>query len=77
VLHPHPADPAVLWRLTRGRSVAHATIFPGPTCTTVTWFIDSVMDRAENYETMALALARAEEIRDTLLGDGWTDAEGS
>ena len=75
--HPDPADPAVLWRLSRGRSTAHATIFPGSTQTTVTWFIDSVMDRAENYENMALALARADEVRGTLLGQGWKDIEGS
>ena len=75
VAHPDPADPAVLWRLSRGRSTAHATIFPGSTQTTVTWFIDSVMERAENYETMSLALARAEEVRGTLLRDGWKDAE--
>jgi hypothetical protein len=77
VAYPAPTDPAVLWRLSRGRSTAHATVFPGSTQTTVTWFIDSVMDRAENYETMALALARAEEIRSTLLRQGWKDVEGS
>jgi hypothetical protein len=43
----------------------------------VTWFFDSVMDRAENYESVALALARAEEIRGTLLRDGWKDVEGT
>jgi hypothetical protein len=67
-----PADPAVLWRLTRGRSTAHATIFPGGTQTTLTWFFDDVMDRAENYESMDLAMARSEEIRGILLRDGWS-----
>ena len=66
------ADPAVLWRLTRGRSTAHATIFPGGTQTTLTWFFDGVMDRAENYESMDLAMARSEEIRGILLRDGWS-----
>ena len=70
---PDPTDPAVLWRLSRGRSAAHATIFPGPDETTVTWFFDGVMDRAENYETMELALARAEHIRGILLRDGWKE----
>jgi hypothetical protein len=32
------------------------------------------MDRAENYETMELALARADHIHGILLRDGWTDA---
>jgi hypothetical protein len=61
--------------LTRGRSTAHATIFPGAAHTTITWFFDGVMDRAENYETMDLALARADEIRGVLLRDGWRSAE--
>jgi hypothetical protein len=67
----NPSDPAVLWRMTRGRSTAHATIFPGDTQTTITWFFDGVMDRAENYESMDLALARADEIRGVLERDGW------
>ena len=60
--------------MTRGRSTAHATIFPGETQTTITWFIDDVMDRAENYESVELALARAEEIRGVLERDGWNPA---
>ena len=71
-MRPDPADPAVLWRLTRGRSTAHATIFPGGTQTTLTWFFNGVMDRAENYESVDLAMARSEEIRGILLRDGWS-----
>ena len=71
---PDPTDPAVLWRMTRGRSTAHATIFPGDEATTITWFFDGVMDRAENYDSVDLALARAEHVRGILLRDGWTDA---
>jgi hypothetical protein len=66
-------DPAILWRLSRGRSTAHATVFPGETYTTVTWFFDGVMDRAENYDSLDLALARAEHIRGVLLRDGWKE----
>jgi hypothetical protein len=69
----HASDPTVLWRLARGRSSAHATIFPGDAQTTVTWFFDGVMDRAENYDSMELAMARADEIRGVLLRDGWKD----
>lgn len=69
---PESTDPAVLWRLRRGSSTAHATIFPGAGQTTLTWFFDGVMDRAENYDTMDVALARAEHIRGVLLRDGWT-----
>ena len=66
-------DPTVLWRVSRGKSTAHATIFPGDTETTVTWFIDGVMDRAEKYDSMDLALARADHIRGILLKDGWKE----
>ena len=69
-----PFEPTVLWRMSRGRSTAHATIFPGDAQTTVTWFFDGVMDRAENYETLDLALARADQIRGILLKDGWKEA---
>jgi len=62
--------------MTRGRSTAHATIFPGAAQTTITWFFDNVMDRAENYQSVELALARAEEIRGVLTRDGWTAVDG-
>ena len=70
-----PTDPTVLWRLSRGRSTAHATIFPGDGRTTVTWFFDDVMDRAENYESVELALARAEYVRGVLSREGWTEPD--
>lgn len=68
-----PSDPTVLWRMSRGRSTAHATIFPGSSQSTVTWYFDGVMDRAENYDSIELAVARAEEIRGLLLRDGWRE----
>jgi len=34
------------------------------------------MDRAENYESLEIALARADDIRGVLLRDGWTPADG-
>jgi hypothetical protein len=67
-------DPTVLWRLTRGREAAHATIFPGEPQITIAWFVNGVMDRAEQYDSMDLALARAEEVRGTLQRDGWKEA---
>lgn len=66
-------DPTILWRVSRGKSTAHATIFPGDAETTVTWFVDGVMDRAEKYDSIDLALARAEQIRGILLKDGWKE----
>lgn len=70
-----PTGPTVLWRMTRGKNTAHATIFPGDTRTTITWFFDGVMDRAENYESLDLAMARADQIRGILLADGWIAAD--
>jgi len=58
--------------MTRGQSTAHATIIPGEAQTTITWFFDDVMDRAENYDSVELAMARADEIRGVLVRDGWT-----
>jgi hypothetical protein len=72
-VHDPATDPTVLWRLVRGRSTAHATLFPGPTQATVTWYVDDVMDRAENYDSLDLALARAEHVRGIFLRDGWTE----
>ncbi len=74
---PTPTDPTVLWRLGRGRETAHATHFPGDGQTTVTWYFDGVMDRAENYESLELALARAEHIRGILVRDGWKEKESA
>jgi hypothetical protein len=71
----HGTDPTILWRLTRGRSTAHASILPGPNRTTLTWFFDNVMDRAENYDLLDLALARSEHIRQLLVEAGWTEKE--
>lgn len=70
-----PNAPTVLWRMARGGDTAHATIFPGPERATVTWFFDGRMDRAENYDTVDLAMARAEHIRSILVKDGWKDAQ--
>jgi hypothetical protein len=68
-----PNDPTVLWRMTRGRSAAHATLIPGDRENTVTWFFNGVMDRAEQYESIELAMARADEIRGILIRDGWKE----
>jgi hypothetical protein len=69
----HSTDPTVLWRMKRGRATAHATLFPGERQTTVTWYFNGVMDRAENYDSLDIAMARAEEIKGVLLRDGWVE----
>ena len=70
----HSTDPTVIWRLSRGRSITHASILPGRGQHTLTWFFDGVMDRAENYDSLEIALARADDIRGVLLRDGWAQA---
>ena len=60
--------------MARGKSTAHATIFPGESQATITWYFDGVMDRAENYDSIELAIARADEIRGVLERDGWSRA---
>ncbi len=70
-------EPTVLWRLQRGSALAHATVFASRAEATIAWFIDGVMDRVENYDTLGLALARADEIRGVLERDGWVDATES
>ncbi len=67
--------PTVLWRVVRGPPTAHATVLGSDPPVTVTWYIDGLMDRAENYESMDLALARSEHVRGILLRDGWREAE--
>jgi hypothetical protein len=60
--------------MTRGRSTAHATIIPGDGRATIMWFFDGVMDRAENYDSLDLAMARADDVKGVLLRDGWKQA---
>lgn len=69
-----PAAPTVLWRLfKRGQGHARAVILPGGPPYTLAFFANEAMDRVENYETMDLAVFRAEEIRRSLADDGWAE----
>jgi hypothetical protein len=70
---PQYTEPTVIWRMHRRNQHAHATIFSAAEQATVTWFFDGMMDRVENYDTLDLALARAEDIKRQLLEDGWRD----
>jgi len=65
-------EPTVLWRLCHpaGRR-ARAVLLPGTPHLTLTFFIDNVMDRAENFDATDIALFRADDIKHTLLADGW------
>jgi hypothetical protein len=66
----------VLWRLYNSRREhSRAVILPGGPPHTLAFFVNDTMDRAENYETMDLALFRAEDVKRTLVTDGWMDEE--
>jgi hypothetical protein len=68
------APQTVLWRLFNDRREhSRAVILPGGPPHTVAFFVNDTMDRVENYETMELALFRAEDIKRSLIEDGWED----
>ena len=66
------SEPAVLWRL---RDVdgnqARATIIPGVPQSTLVIFVNEKFERGENFEEWAQALARADEVRTSLIKAGW------
>lgn len=67
--------PTVLWRLfKKGSGHARAVVLPGGPPFTLTFFANDAMDRVENYDAMDVALFRAEEIRQSLLADGWSES---
>lgn len=66
--------PTVLWRMFRtGREHVRAVLLPGGPPFILAFFANEQMDRAENYETMDLAIFRADEIRRSLATDGWVE----
>ena len=67
-------EPTVLWRLyhSEGRR-ARAVLLPGTPHVTLTFFVGNVMDRAENFDSMDIALFRSEDVKRTLMGDGWRE----
>jgi hypothetical protein len=65
----------VLWRLwSPKREPSHAAILPGGPPFTVAFFVGPTLDRVENYDTLELALFRAEDVRRSLVEDGWTES---
>ena len=67
-------DGAVLWRLQSPKHEhAHARVLPGGPPFTLAFFVDHQLDRVENYDTLDVALFRAEDVKRTLLEEGWTE----
>lgn len=80
VTYPDYMDAAaatVLWRMFRPttRDRTRAVILPGGPPYTVAFFANDEMDRVENYDSMELAVFRADEIKRSLTDDGWKDDE--
>jgi len=69
------SEPAVLWRLQRGRDEARATVIPGSPVSTLVFLVNDELDRGENYDALDAMLARAEEVRRELLEQGWRPVE--
>ena len=66
--------PTVLWRLrTPRREAAHAAILPGGPPFTLALFVGGQLDRVENYDTLDLAVFRAEDVKQSLVGEGWQE----
>ncbi len=62
----------VALRPSKGDNV-RAVILPGGPPYTLALFANDQMDRAENYDTVDLAMFRSDEIRRSLAGDGWVE----
>lgn len=74
----NPVESTVLWRLCRAAGTkkgdrVHAVVLPGGPPFTLAFFANGEMDRVENYESMELALFRAEEIKRSLVADEWKE----
>jgi hypothetical protein len=66
--------PMVLWRLWHGDGAeSRAVLIPGTPQSTLTVFVNDVMDRAETFDTLDVALFRADDLRASLLASGWRD----
>ena len=48
-------------------------MLPGGPPYTLAFFANDQMDRVENYDTIELAVFRADEIRRSLTAEGWTE----
>lgn len=68
----------MLWRLYRAEGAAkgdhlRAVVLPGGPPFTVAFFTNDEMDRVENYDTLDLAMFRANAIKQSMLADGWKE----
>ena len=65
-------EPAVLWRVRHSNGDrARATLIPGAPASTLVFLVNDRLERGENFEEWGQALARAEQVRADLVGQGW------
>jgi hypothetical protein len=68
------SSPTTLWRVwSRSGEQARAVVIPGEPQSTLTVFVDDVLDRAENFDALDVALFRAEDLKVSLLEQGWRE----
>jgi hypothetical protein len=68
------SEPTILWRLFRpGGGHARAVLLPGSPEITLAFFVNDVMDRAENYDAIDIAMLRADDVKRSLTEDGWQE----
>ena len=58
---------------TTGASIRARCCCPVGRRTPLAFFVNNAMDRVENYDTMDLALFRAEDVKRSLIDDGWKE----
>ena len=51
----------------------HAVILPGGPPYTLAFFVNEEMDRVENYDSMDLAIFRADEIKRDFVEEDWKE----
>ena len=67
------SEPAVLWRLRDAAgNRARATIIPGVPQSTLVIFLNDRFERGENFQEWGQALARADDVRMSLVEAGWS-----
>jgi hypothetical protein len=66
-------EPAVLWRLVRGRDRARATIIPGAPESTLVYFVNDRFEKGQNVTDWAAAIAEAARLKAQLVEEGWTE----
>lgn len=66
-------EPAVLWRLLRGRDRARATVIPGVPESTLVYFVNDKFEKGQNVADWAQAIETADRLKRQLLEEGWTE----